>query len=366
MILHRTLLATALLAATGLAPAAEATTIPTGPLPRNVVPSEVGLHLTIDPTQERFSGRVEISVDVARPTDTIWMHGKGLHITRAVYMPRNGRNQELTAAEVDVSGVLKLTAPKTIAPGQGVIAIDYDAPFGQLQGAYKVKPDGNDYVMTQMEPLGARTAFPGFDEPSFKQPWRMTFTVPDADVVVANAPEVKTTDLKGPMKEVQFAKTEALPSYLVAFAVGPWDVVPGPDSVVGHGTTHATEAEHRTTHGAHASPRLTSTPRTRRAPPADLPCCSIESFPRPRRRPRPRPVSTGDPAAAAIVAHAPAPAPTPTRHRPPSRLPRPPPGNQNQAIRGRQENRAQRKASPAASIPGRQLRPAVSRGVSDA
>ncbi len=233
MMLRRTLLATALLAATGLATAADGApspgTIPTGPLPRDVMPSEVGLHLTIDPTQERFSGRVEISVDVAKPTDTIWMHGKGLHITRAVYMPRNGRNQDLAAAEVDVSGVLKLTAPKTIAPGKGVIAIDYDAPFGQLQGAYKVKPDGNDYVMTQMEPLGARTAFPGFDEPSFKQPWRMTFTVPDADVVVANAPEVKTTDLDGPMKEVQFAKTEALPSYLVAFAVGPWDVVPGPD-----------------------------------------------------------------------------------------------------------------------------------------
>jgi alanyl aminopeptidase len=233
MTLRRTLLATALLAATGLASAAGAQpqdgTIPTGPLPRTVVPSEVGLHLTIDPTQDRFSGRVEISVDVAKATDTIWMHGKGLHITRAVYMPQNGRNQDLAAAEVDVSGVLKLTAPKPIAPGKGVIAIDYDAPFGQLQGAYKVKPDGNDYVMTQMEPLGARTAFPGFDEPSFKQPWRMTFTVPDADVVVANAPEVKTTDLKGPMKEVQFAKTEALPSYLVAFAVGPWDVVPGPD-----------------------------------------------------------------------------------------------------------------------------------------
>ncbi|MEO5566406.1 MAG: M1 family metallopeptidase, partial [Luteimonas sp.] len=125
--------------------------------------------------------------------------------------------------------MLKLTAPHAIAAGKGVIAIDYDAPFGELQGAYKVKPDGRDYVMTQMEPLGARTAFPGFDEPSFKQPWRMSMIVPDADVAVANAPEVATVDLDGPMKRVTFSKTEALPSYLIAFAVGPWDVVPGPD-----------------------------------------------------------------------------------------------------------------------------------------
>jgi len=62
MILRRTLLATALLAATGLASAAAQPsdgTVPTGPLPRTVVPSEVGLHLTIDPAQERFSGHVD-------------------------------------------------------------------------------------------------------------------------------------------------------------------------------------------------------------------------------------------------------------------------------------------------------------------
>ena len=93
----------------------------------------------------------------------------------------------------------KLTAPRPIQPGRGVIAIDYSAPFGELQGAYKVSPDGRDYVMTQMEPLGARTTFPGFDEPSFKQPWKMTLVVPDGDVAVANAPEAKTVDLEGPM-----------------------------------------------------------------------------------------------------------------------------------------------------------------------
>jgi len=233
MILRRTLLATALLAATGLAAAASSPAsggdVPTGPLPRTVVPSEVALQLTMDPAQTRFSGHVDISVDVASATDTIWMHGKGLEITRAVYMPENGRNQDLAAAEVDVSGVLKLAAQRAIQPGRGVIAIDYTAPYGELQGAYKVKPDGRDYAMTQMEPLGARTTFPGFDEPGFKQPWRMTLIVPDGDVAVANAPEVETVDLDGPMKKVVFAKTEALPSYLVAFAVGPWDVVAGPD-----------------------------------------------------------------------------------------------------------------------------------------
>src|SRR5690606_31962551 len=55
MTLRPSLLATALLAATGMASAADAS-VPTGPLPRTVVPSEVALQLTIDPAQPRFSG----------------------------------------------------------------------------------------------------------------------------------------------------------------------------------------------------------------------------------------------------------------------------------------------------------------------
>jgi len=51
MTLRKGLLAAALLAATGLSSATGATSldVPTGPLPRNVVPSEVALELKIDP-----------------------------------------------------------------------------------------------------------------------------------------------------------------------------------------------------------------------------------------------------------------------------------------------------------------------------
>ncbi len=232
MTLRRSLLATALLVPTAVAFAADAPSsrdVPTGPLPRNVVPTEVALELRIDPAQPRFSGNVRIQVDVAQPTDTIWMHGRGLSITRAQYLPQHGPRIDLRTAEVDVSGVLRVTSAHPIPVGKGVITMDYDAPFGELQGAYKVKPDGSDYVITQMEPLGARTAFPGFDEPSFKQPWDITLIVPQADVAVANSRETRTETLAGGWKKVQFARTEALPSYLIAFAVGPWDVSRGPD-----------------------------------------------------------------------------------------------------------------------------------------
>ncbi|HVK52697.1 MAG TPA: M1 family metallopeptidase, partial [Pseudoxanthomonas sp.] len=239
-VLRRTALACALLLATGL-PAAYATqasapssasdgiSIPKGPLPRTVVPSLVQLELKLDPKQERFSGTTRIEADVAQPTRTVWMHGRDLDLKTLTAILPNGKRIPLSAESVDVSGVLKLTAAETIPAGKARLEISFEAPYGQLQGAYRVKPDGNDYVITQMEPLGARNTFPGFDEPSFKQPWDITLIVPEHDVAVANSSETKTESLGDGWKKVTFARTEALPSYLIAFAVGPWDVPKGPD-----------------------------------------------------------------------------------------------------------------------------------------
>lgn len=230
-----TLLASALLFATGLAHAAD--NVPKGPLPRTVVPSLVKLELKLDPKQARFTGNTRIEAKVAEATDTIWMHGRDLKISKAEVIV-GGKRIALTAESADVSGVLKLSAAEKIPAGDAVIEIAYEAPFGELQGAYRVKPDGSDYIVTQMEPLGARNTFPGFDEPSFKQPWDITLIVPENDVAVANSAETKTEKLGDGWKKVTFDRTEALPSYLIAFAVGPWDVPVGPD-IAPHGSRTA-------------------------------------------------------------------------------------------------------------------------------
>jgi alanyl aminopeptidase len=228
-VLRRSLLATALLATLGVAHAADSgSDVPKGPLPRNVVPSLVQLEMKLDPKQANFTGTTRIQAKVAQATDTLWMHGRDLKITKAEAIVGK-KHIALTATDADVSGVLKMTAAQTIPAGEATIEIAYEAPFGELQGAYRVKPDGNDYVITQMEPLGARHTFPGFDEPSFKQPWDITLIVPENDAAIANTSEAKTEKLPGGWKKVTFHRTEALPSYLISFAVGPWDVPQGPD-----------------------------------------------------------------------------------------------------------------------------------------
>ena len=199
--------------------------VPKGPLPRNVVPTLAAVSLRIDPAQARFMGAVRLDVKVARPTRTIWLHGRELNVTRATITPKGGPPQRLQVTSADVSGVLRLRADKPIGVGHARIELTYDAPFGQLQGAYRVKAAGENYVLTQMEAQGARNTFPGFDEPGFKQPWNISLTIPDGSQGVANTRLLKTLPAQVGWKTLVFATTEPLPSYLIAFAVGPWDIV---------------------------------------------------------------------------------------------------------------------------------------------
>src|SRR5262249_52231008 len=80
---------------------------------------------------------------------------------------------------------------------------------------------------TQFESIDARRAFPCFDQPDFKTPWRLTLHVKQEEKAFSNTP-VTSESMEGDgFKRVAFAPTKPLPSYLIAFAVGPFEVVDG-------------------------------------------------------------------------------------------------------------------------------------------
>ena len=57
-----------------------------------------------------------------------------------------------------------------------------------VAGLFKQKEAGDWYVLTQMEPLYARRAFPCFDEPRFRASWYIVLTVPEHQRAFANMP----------------------------------------------------------------------------------------------------------------------------------------------------------------------------------
>lgn len=197
---------------------------PTGRLPDGVRPTAYRLDLTVDPGAARFSGHTEIDAVLTQPATTIFLHGKGLTVTKASV--REGpETHSASYAEVDPSGVARLDLPHEIPAGKVTLIFDYSSDFRDTaEGLFRARVGDDWYAWTQFEPIEARRMFPGFDEPGFKTPFTLKVTAPAGARVFANAPEVAST-ASGSLIVHHFAPTKPLPTYLVAIGVGPFDVV---------------------------------------------------------------------------------------------------------------------------------------------
>lgn len=205
-----------------------------GRLPPGVRPTRYHLELTVDPRDKSFFGRARIGVEIEAPTRAIVLHAKGLKILTAAVSTARGKQPAKASLRMAVHGkaepeelVLELEHP--VVAGRAEIDLQYEAPFGpSLSGLYRVEEGGQAFAFTQFEPNDARRAFPCFDEPGFKVPFQVAITVPEGMLAVANTPELRRRETPASgMVSYEFVASEPLPSYLVAFAVGPFEVRQG-------------------------------------------------------------------------------------------------------------------------------------------
>lgn len=202
--------------------------IPTGQLPRFVVPTHYDLHLTIDPRASGFSGEVSIDLEFQQSRRLFWLHGNALQVDEINLETSEGNRIKAQYRQVESTGVAEIVLEQAFGPGQAQLKIKYHSDYNlALEGLYKVEEGGADYAFTQFEAISARLAFPGFDEPSFKVPFDVSLTVPSAQTAIANTPAEQEHDNADGTKTMRFATSKPIPTYLVAFAVGPFDVVEG-------------------------------------------------------------------------------------------------------------------------------------------
>ncbi len=224
-----------LASATAATPASVTASTPDGRLPTTVSPTRYRLALDVDPDKPRFSGLVAIDLTLSVATRAITLHGIDIHVTRAALTSGGtSTTPHVTARRAggDEPEELVLSFDHELPAGHATLEIAYDAPFSEtLGGLYRVKDGGRYYAFTQLEATDARRAFPCFDEPGFKVPFDVTLTVPKGALAVANTVETARKDA-GAKTVFTFAPTPPLPTYLVAFAVGDFDVKQGPTSPV--------------------------------------------------------------------------------------------------------------------------------------
>ena len=201
--------------------------VPVGELPSGVKPLGYRIDLTIDPSKERFEGRTQIDFELKAPTRTIYLHGRDLRVNRAEVWTGRMAPRPVSYKEVDVSGVAEVTLPAELPAGRHTVHFVYDAPFSTAtEGLYRVQVKDGWYAWTQFQAIDARRVFPGFDEPAHKVSYTVSIAAPAGQKAFANTPETGTK-AEGALVRHQFAPTKPLPTYLLAFAVGDFDVVEG-------------------------------------------------------------------------------------------------------------------------------------------
>ncbi|MEQ1507403.1 MAG: M1 family peptidase, partial [Myxococcota bacterium] len=210
-----------------LAPGHAAAAAPEAPLRVSLDrarPVRAALTLTVDPDGTTFAGVADLTVQLDRPTRTLALNAVDLTIREAT--------AQLGGADVPVTVTPAEPEWITVAfdrPVRGEVQLRfaYDGLVSdtETQGVFRQREGEDWYLFTEFEPTDARRLFPGFDQPDAKIPWTITLRVPDGLGAFANTAAIETVDEPGPLTRVRFAETRPLPSYLLAFAVGPFDTV---------------------------------------------------------------------------------------------------------------------------------------------
>ncbi len=220
-----------------------------GRIPRPFAPTGYRARLALG---ARITGHLEVTGTLAAPTSLIWLHGVGLDVGAAVATTGTTRVVlDVGAVAWNNTGLVALQAPAPLAAGPWTLVLEYTAPIGDqaplpdplvpgdqvaldaaraayahdnARGAFRETVGSGTYVFTQFESMDARRVFPCIDEPDAKVPWQLSLEVDAADVAAGNGAVVRETPLPGGRKLVELAATPPIPSYVVAFAVGPFDV----------------------------------------------------------------------------------------------------------------------------------------------
>ena len=200
-----------------------------GKLPKKVVPTEYAIRIVPNLDNFTFAGSETVKVNVRSPVHQLVLNGLELKIEAASV---DGKELPLSAIKTENEReLLTLTLPSELAAGNHTLALCFTGKINQQgQGLfymrYQEQGSGARKVMlgTQFEATDARRFFPCWDEPAFRARFQLTVVVPENWLAVSNMPIESDQKIAGG-KEVRFAPTPPMSSYLNVFLAGELDLI---------------------------------------------------------------------------------------------------------------------------------------------
>ncbi len=199
-------------------------------LPRSVVPSHYDLVLEPDLDAATFAGTAGIDVEVVEPVDSVVLNALDLEISSARLVGPNGTTLTGTVSYDPDTERATIDLDEAAAPGAWRLELAFTGELNdKLVGFYRstfTDDEGTTHTIavTQMESTHARRAFPCWDEPDFKATFAVTLVVAEGLTALSNAAEISSEPTGDGRRRVRFATTMTMPTYLVAFVVGPLEV----------------------------------------------------------------------------------------------------------------------------------------------
>src|SRR5258708_39936546 len=176
-----------------------------------------------------FAGRESVKLNVRSPIHQLVLNELELKIEAASV---DGKERPLSAIKTDNENeLLTLTLSSELAVRDHALALRFTGKINQQgQGLfymrYQEQGSGARKVMlgTQFEATDARRFFPCWDEPAFRSRFQLTVVVPENWLAVSNMP-IESEQKIADGKEVRFAPTPPMSSYLNVFVAGELDFV---------------------------------------------------------------------------------------------------------------------------------------------
>ncbi len=197
-------------------------------LSRIARPTHYAITITPDAQKLTFAGTARIELELFKASDTLTLNAVNLTISSARLVPLAGGKPISLVTKMDPDHqTATFVAGMQMAPGRYRLETSYNGIINtQANGLFALdypdKRDGKDVraLFTQFEAADARRFAPMFDEPSYKATFDLTAIVPQDEMAVSNMPVAKATNLKNGLKQVSFATTPKMSSYLLFFGLG--------------------------------------------------------------------------------------------------------------------------------------------------
>ena len=188
--------------------------------------------LTLEPDLSRFtfSGTVIINLTAGDPVDAIRLDAAELAVWQCRFSV-DGADAAPEACSFTLDPAregLTVHLPRPVS-GPFQLTIDYAGKINdRMAGFYRsrIQAEGapDHIAVTQFQESDARRAFPCFDHPAKKAVFTVSLIIPENLTAISNTDVQTSVDLDGHRRQVTFAPTPSMSTYLLFFGVGPFEI----------------------------------------------------------------------------------------------------------------------------------------------